>query len=239
MQNNRNYSFFSVRDQLDKQEKASKKLWLLSQTLSKLLEHNRTLSKESTPIDIQEKIDCIRKIVDENFANETLIQVALKTLPEDAIKSGVYSEEDLVRRFYNVHKICNHVALVDKEYTNIFGYLKSYAYSYVRPLFQIEFEISPNPIKIKEIPSEELEGKMEIDPNEWDSYDILQRVKLCVEHRNLEMAIRYANLLNGEPYVVAKDWIKDAREHLEVKQVLELVQTKIASINLHQLSFSA
>ncbi|OTF75262.1 hypothetical protein BLA29_011564 [Euroglyphus maynei] len=80
---------------------------------------------------------------------------------------------------------------------------------------------------------------MEIDPSEWDAYDILQRVKLCVEHRNLEMAIRYANLLNGEPYVVAKDWIKDAREHLEVKQVLELVQTKIASINLHQLSFSA
>lgn len=227
-----------IREQLDKQEKASKKLWLLSQTLSKILEHNRNLSKEIQPININDKIECIKQVVKEHFANEALIHVALNSLSEDAIKNGVYSEEDLVRRFEKVHKIGNEVALVPDEYTNIFGYIKSYAYSCIRPLMDIDFELSVNPIKVREIPQEELEGKIEVDPKEWDAYDILQRVKICMEHRNLEMALRYANLLSGEPRRVARDWIKDTREHLEVKQALELVQSKIASMNLHQLSFT-
>ncbi|KAI7693036.1 MICOS complex subunit Mic60 [Sarcoptes scabiei] len=230
--------FFQVRDQLDKQEKASKKLWLVSQSISKLMEHNRTLKMEAKPIEINEKIAVVRKIIDENFSNEPLLKAAINSLSEESLRNGVYSEEDLIRRFKNVHKVCNRVALVAEEYTNIFGYINSYLYSFIRPLFQIEYNLSSNPMRMKTISQDEIEGKIEIDPNQWDAFDVLERVSLCIENRNFEMALRYASLLKGEPKKVASDWIKDTRRHLEVKQALDLIQTKIASINLHQYSFS-
>lgn len=223
---------------MDKQEKASKKLWILSQTLSKLLEHDKSIKAKPKPIEIEDKLKCVREIVKDNFANDKLIQMALDTLSKDAIQNGVYSEEDLIRRFYNLETICNRVALIDNNYTNIFGYLKSYAYSFIRPFLQYDIDFSMNPIKLKRISQDELDGKLEVNPSEWDIYDILQRIKLCIEQRNLEMALRYANLLNGEAGKLARDWIKDTREHLEVKQVFDLIQTKIASINLYQLSFT-
>lgn len=223
---------------MDKQEKASKKLWILSQALSKLLEHDKSMNSKPKPIAIEDKVKCVREIVKDNFANEKLIQIALETLSKDAIQNGVNSEEDLIRRFHNLEKMCRRVALIDNNYTNIFGYLKSYAYSFIRPLLQYDINFSMNPIQERKVSPEELEGKLEVNPSEWDIYDILQRINLCIEQRNLEQALRYANLLSGEAGKIARDWIKDTREHLEVKQVFDLVQTKIASINLYQLSFT-
>ncbi|KAJ6222328.1 hypothetical protein RDWZM_000873 [Blomia tropicalis] len=232
-------SLLEVRDHLDKQEKATKGLWLISQTLTNLLEHDRSsLNEEPNPIQINETINCIRKMIQDHFENEALIKLALENMPENAVTNGVYSEEDLIRRFNKVEKICNQVSLIDNEYTTLFGYLKSFAYSYIRPLQQIEYELSMNPIHFKSISQDELEGKKVVDPKEWDTYDILQRVRLSIENRNLEMALRYANQLSGEPRKIASDWIRDTREHLEVKQAVRVVQSKIASINLHQMTFA-
>lgn len=183
-------------------------------------------------------MECIRKVINDNFPNESLIQIALENLPENAVKNGVYSEEDLIRRYNKVEKVCNHVSLVDSDYTTLLGYLKSFAYSYIRPFKEIEFSLSTNPIQVTQISSKELDGTLEVNPKEWDTYDILNRVKLSIENRNLEMALRYANQLSGEPRKMAKDWIRDTREHLEVKQAVTLIQSKIASINLHQLTFA-
>lgn len=230
---------FLVRDQLDKQEKATKNLWLLSQALSNLLEHDRSsLGKEANTIEIGQQVECIRKVIKENFPDESLIKIALENLPENAIKNGVYSEEDLIRRYTKVEKMCNGVALIANDYTSLFGYIKSFAYSYVRPFYQLDFNLSLNPIQVKQVPQEELNGTLQVNPKDWDTYDIMQRVKLCIENRNLEMALRYANQLSGEPRKVARDWIRDTREHLEVKQAINLIQSKISSINLHQLTFT-
>ena len=213
-------------------------MWLLSQTLTSLLEHNRSsLDKESNPIQIGQQIECIRKVIKDTFPDESLIQIALENLPENAVKNGVYSEEDIIRRYNKVEKVCNQVTLVGNEYTPLFGYLKSFAYSYIRPFYELDFNLSINPIQVKQISQKELDGTSKVNPSEWDTYDILNRVKLSIENRNLEMALRYANQLSGEPRKVAKDWIRDTREHLEVKQAVSLIQSKIASINLHQLSF--
>lgn len=232
-------ALLQVRDQLDKQEKATKSLWLLSQALTLLMEHNRSrLDKESNPIQIEQQVECIRKVIKDNFPEESLIQIALESLPENAVKNGVYSEEDLIRRYNKVEKVCNHVALVNSDYTTLFGYLKSFAYAYIRPFKDLEFSMSSNPIQVKQISQKELDGTLEVDPKSWDTYDILNRVKLSIENRNLEMALRYANQLTGEPRKVAKDWIRDTREHLEVKQAVTLIQSKIAAINLHQLTFT-
>lgn len=207
----------------------------MSQTLANLLDHDRS-QVEVKPIQIGEQIECVRTCIKENFPDEKLFQVALETLPASALTNGVYSESDLVQRFNKVEKMCNQVALIDNNYAPFYAYLKSYAYSLVRPLYQVELSLSLDPIRVKRIPKSELEGALEVNPADWDTYDILERVHYCVEQRNLELALRYALQLKGEPRKVARDWIRDTREHLEVRQSLDLLQSKMAAINLHQFS---
>lgn len=44
----------------------------------------------------------------------------------------------------------------------------------------------------------------------------------------MEQALRYMNLLKGEPKKVAKDWLKDLRIHLESMQAAEAILTYAA-----------
>mgnify|MGYP002652520091 CR=1 FL=1 len=83
-----------------------KHLYLLGQTLTNLLEHNRSiLSNNTVPLQIGEAVESIQKVINENFPNEDLIKLALNALPDNAKKNGVYSEEDLIRRFDKVELI--------------------------------------------------------------------------------------------------------------------------------------
>lgn len=202
------------------------------------MEHKRSLSKEPVPLQIGQQLDCIRKVVKTNFQNDSVLEVALESITEDVSKNGVYSEDDLINRFAKMEKICNQVSLVTNEYTPFYGYLISFAHSFIRPFYEIDFSLTLKPIQFKQIPQNELDGTVAVDCSKWDTYDILKRVRFCIEQRNLEMALRYANQLSGEPRKVAKDWIKDTRKHLEVKQALDLIQSKISAINIHQLAFT-
>lgn len=224
---------------MDEQEETTKRIWLLSQSISQLLQHNRSkLEYDAQPIQIKDDLNLFKTIIEKNFPTEEVFKVALESIPENAVENGVYSEEDLVRRFNKVEKIGQQVALIPSAYSPIYVYAQSWLYSYIRPLKQIEFSSSPNYIRVKKIPDEEFNNTLPVNPKEWDTYDILQRVRFCVDNRNLEMALRYANQLSGEPRRVAKDWISDTREYLEVKQAIDLIQSKMASINLHQFNLA-
>lgn len=41
----------------------------------------------------------------------------------------------------------------------------------------------------------------------------------------MEQALRYMNLLTGEPQHVAKDWLRDLRLHLEAVQAAQAILT--------------
>ena len=214
-----------------------KHLYLLGQTLTNLLEHNRSiLSNNTVPLQIGEAVESIQKVINENFPNEDLIKLALNALPDNAKKNGVYSEEDLIRRFDKVELMANQVSLVGSEYSNLFDYIKSIAYSYVRPLKEYEFEMSLKPVQKKEISEAELNGTADVNPKEWDTYDIVKRARLSIDNHNLEQALKYANQLKGEPRKIAQDWIRDTKDHLEVKQAIQLVQAKVAALNLQQIN---
>ena len=44
-----------------------------------------------------------------------------------------------------------------------------------------------------------------------------------LEKDNLQDALRFMNLLRGEPHHVAEDWLKDLRLHLEASQAARAV----------------
>lgn len=145
--------------------------------------------------------------------------MALESIPCDALKGGIYSEDTLIERFSKVDKLCKRVALIGDEGGSLFRYFLSYLQSLLV-------------IDRAKIPVEELDNSSTIDPNKWDTFDILMRVRYCLKYRDLEMALRYANQLKGEPRRVARDWIKDVRNHLETRQAADILLGQAASINI-------
>ena len=57
------------------------------------------------------------------------------------------------------------------------------------------------------------------------TYDIL---RYHLEKDDLEQALRYMNLLKGEPQNVANDWLRELRIHLETVQAVNAILTYAA-----------
>ncbi|CAG2102599.1 unnamed protein product [Medioppia subpectinata] len=208
-----------AREQLDKDQHSVRELWVLGQALKEALSHKPTMSAETLPISLSQEMSAIESIVNkETLKDRPLIRCALESIPKEVITTGVYSEEDLAKRFQKVDKYCKRVALIGDEGGSLYLYLLSYVQSLLV-------------FRDSRIPTEELEDK-EVDPSNWDTFDILTRVKHCLKNHNLEMALKYANQLKGEPRNVAKDWIRDTRTHLEIKQAIDLLITEADAINV-------
>lgn len=62
--------------------------------------------------------------------------------------------------------------------------------------------------------------------NGSDVNAILARAEYCLNEKDLDGAAREINRLKGWPGLLAKDWLKEARRTLEVKQALEIVSTE-------------
>ncbi len=212
-----------MREQLDKDERVAKELWLLSQTLRDALLHSPSMREECLPRSLSKEISAIKNALNKNLSEKPLIKLALESIPNDVIQNGVYSEEDLIKRFTKVDRICKRVALIGDNGGSLYKYILSYLQSI------LVFSDS-------KIPLEELEDQEIVDPSKWDTFDILTRVRHCLTNHNLEMALRYANQLRGEPRNVAQDWIRDTRTHLETKQAVDLLQSEASSINVQVLN---
>ena len=177
------------------------------------------MTDECLPVSLNREMSAIQTIISKDFLEERpIIRLALESIPKEVKENGVYTEKDLIKRFKKVDKFCRRVALIGDEGGSLYLYLLSYIQSIM--LF-----------RSTRIPIEELEGK-EVDPQKWDTFDILTRVEYHLNNHNLEQALKYANQLKGEPRNVAKDWIKDTRTHLELKQAVDLLQTEADAINV-------
>ncbi|XP_054167180.1 MICOS complex subunit MIC60-like [Oppia nitens] len=208
-----------VREQLDADQHPVRELWVLAQTLKESLCHKPSLSEDSLPIALKGELTAIKSILNKQSLNDRpLIRCALEGIPQYALENGVYSREDLIKRFQKVDKYCKRVALIGDDGGNIFQYLLSYIQSVLI-------------IGDSKIPKEELEDK-EVDPTKWDTFDILSRVRYSLKNYNLEMALKYANQLRGEARNVANDWIRDTRIHLEFSQAIDLLISEADAINV-------
>ena len=131
---------------------------------------------------------------------------------------GVFTEDALICRFDQVDNICRRVSLVGDEGGSLWRFMLSYIQS------MMIFDSG-------RVPREELENQA-LDTTKLGTFQILSRIRHHLKNRNLEMSLRYANQLRGEPRRAAMDWIKDVRTHLEVKQAATLIQTHAACVSL-------
>jgi mitofilin len=160
--------------------------------------------------------------VNESEEANSLSHLALKAIPKAAIENGVYTEDALIERFGQVDKICKRVSLIGDEGGSVWRYLLSYVQSML--------VLDTSKVSAAELADEK------IDPTGWDTFAVLARVRHHLSERNLEMSLRYANQLKGEPRKVAADWIKDVRVHLETRQSASILMAQAASVSVRTLN---
>lgn len=195
--------------QLRQREAPARLLWITCQSL---LDHLRSTPQE--PLEKNPAFNVLQKFA--SVDNPLAVKI-FNSLPQKALKEGVQSEESLLARFSRLDKVCRRVALVGPEG----GGIAKYLVSYLQSLFILD-----NPV----VPEAEVAGQVLVDPTRWNTYDILARVNYCLQTRNLEQAVRYANQLKGQARLVARDWIRDARVHLATRQALSDLSTQSEAI---------
>ncbi|GAA5865295.1 hypothetical protein JCM3774_004929 [Rhodotorula dairenensis] len=138
---------------------------------------------------------------------DSLVALALSTIPAEAASSGIASFPALSARFSeSVAPQLKKVSLLP-EHGGVVAYLTSALASHA--LF-------------------EKEG--------WaDGHDLVStvaRVKFWLANKDLDLAAREVNTLTGWPKALAADWLKQARQHLEVKQALDIAEREATAENL-------
>lgn len=205
-------AFLKAKSEFDKASKKAQALWLACQAMSyKISEDN-----DGNPCPLGKDIAAVKIAADED---SEFINAILAGIPVEAVDRGVYNNEALKLRYQDVKKVCRKVALIDETNDSLYQYLLSYLQS-----FLILDAVS--------IPKEELEGKVAVDPSEWNTFDILGRVSYCLKINDLEQALRYANQLKGEPRCVAKDWINEVKLLLETQQAVKALLAHAAAVGV-------
>lgn len=191
--------YLRARDEMDWLSQQAKGLWLACQGLRHTLVHGPAAGgPHSLSTDVQ--------LVEQAAPMSPYVPLVLASIPEEALARGVYPEVALKERFAHVERACCRVALVDdKGPSSLLRYLASYLQSLCI-------------IYPKELPEEELMDDQRVNPDMWDTFDVLSRVRYWLQHENLEQALRYASQLRGQPRLVAQDWIYELRLHLETRQ---------------------
>ena len=160
------------------------------------------------------------KVLRDAAKDDPFILVVLDSLPDRAVSaSGIQGEGGLMERFSKVKRICRRVALVPERG----GGMGTYALSYLQSLLVVSWRFVGRLTR----DSEDYE-----DLKKLDTFDILEQAEACLQCGDIELAVRYVNLLRGEPRNVAQDWLSDARSYLETLQAVQLVSEYMAALNI-------
>ncbi|XP_014471483.1 PREDICTED: MICOS complex subunit Mic60 isoform X2 [Dinoponera quadriceps] len=181
-------------------------LWSACQALARAVK----IGPLGTPIDkvirpLEPEINAVSKAAPKD---DPLVCAAIRGIPEEAAKRGVFPEDALRERFLKVESVARRLAMVPEEGASLPVYLLSYLQS-----FFIIRTADP-------IPKSELEDQP-IDVNSLNTYDILYRARYWLDRGDFEMVLRYMNLLKGAPRSVARDWMNEARILLETQLAVD------------------
>lgn len=76
----------------------------------------------------------------------------------------------------------------------------------------------------------------ELDVNSQpDTYDLLVRAKYFVDQGDYASAIRVTQLLQGQPSRLARDWVVDARTHLETRFLAQLLVAHATATSIRSI----
>ena len=149
--------------------------------------------------------------------DDPFILAILDTLPAHALSpgGGIQGEGGLKERFAKVKRICRRVALVPERG----GGLGTYALSYLQSLLIVSWRFVGRIAR-------------NVEDEDLNTFAILERADACMRQGDMDLAVRYMNLLRGEPRNVARDWLNDARSYLETLQAVQLVSEYMAALNI-------
>ncbi|XP_058797751.1 MICOS complex subunit Mic60-like [Phymastichus coffea] len=198
----------ALKSRLDAEKDASEAqlMWGACQTLARAVKAAPPgTAPEEALRPLEPEIKAIAKAAPKDDA---FVSAAIKGIPTEAVKRGVYPEDALRERFIKVEQMARKLALVPEQGASLPLYLLSYLQS-----FLLVKAASP-------IPKHELDDKP-IDVESLDTYGVLQRARYWLDRGDFKMTLRYMNLLEGAPRSVARDWMNEARILLETQQAIE------------------
>ncbi|CAI5723353.1 unnamed protein product [Peronospora farinosa] len=134
--------------------------------------------------------------------NDSFIQAAVKSLPQDVIEQGAPSVGQLQERFKVVKSVGHRAALVPEK-SGIIGQ----AFGTALSLLMIP-------------PGGPIEGT--------DTDAILSRAEFAVKAGDIEKAIAEMKGLSGLPAQVSQDWISAAESRLAVEQTAKVIKAHVA-----------
>jgi len=194
----------------------SQELWLACLSLQKSV-----TSEENLPL--APKIKAIEKVTESSitFSDDEFIKTVLNAIPQAAKTSGVPSGGEIKARFNKVEVMAKRTALIGEEG----GSLLLYGLSYLQNLFML----AP-PINTK-VP----EKSDKINVEDLNTFDICWLAKKAIESDDLEQAVKYMNLLQGEPRKQASDWIDNAILYLEVGLLCETLTSYATAVGAESI----
>merc|ERR1712083_980410 len=156
------------------------------------------------------------------FREDALVQTLLNSIP----KSDVPASSEIKGRFNRVEEMTRRTALVgDEEVSSLLLYVMGYLQSLL--------VISPASSIAVPDKSDDV-----IDVAALNTFDIVWLAKKAMEADDLEQAVKYMNLLKGEPRRQASGWLKSARQLLEMQQICETLNTYASAIGAEAIPTS-
>lgn len=152
------------------------------------------------------------------LSGDEFVQQVVQSVPKEAVENGVLPTGAIKERFLDVERVCRRVALIDENG----GSLIRYALSYLQSMLMFQSDIRQPP-------------SQQVDVDSLDTYAILARTRYHLEKDDLESALRFMNLLRGEPLLVAGDWLREVRLHLETVQAARAVLAYAAAAAIESM----
>ncbi|XP_054001785.1 MICOS complex subunit Mic60 isoform X6 [Hylaeus anthracinus] len=192
-------------------------LWSACQALARAVKSaspGASLNKAIRPLEPE-----IKAVTKAAPKEDPLVLAAIRGIPEEAAKRGVFPEDVLRARFLKVEEVAKRLALVPEQGAA----LPVYFLSYLQNFLMIKSATS--------IPQSELEDKP-IDTQCLNTYDILHRARYWLDRGDFKMTLRYMNLLKGASRTIANDWMNETRILLETQQAVETLLAYAGAIGL-------
>uniref|UniRef100_A0A0P5SG84 MICOS complex subunit MIC60 n=1 Tax=Daphnia magna TaxID=35525 RepID=A0A0P5SG84_9CRUS len=193
------------RAEKDRISRQVRELWIAAQSMMDSLRSNATVhlpwNEQRRPLNLNGLNQALNN-------NDEFARAVLESIPQSAVSQGILPQGALKERFQNVERVCRRVALIDENG----GSVLRYALSYLQSMMVVKVDARPPPKQDEEINLAEL-----------NTFDILARARYHLEKDDLEQALRYMNLLKGEPQNVATDWLQELRIHLETVQAVNAI----------------
>ena len=203
------------RADLEKQARKAQELWLSCQALmTSLTEGQAGATDEEKLKPLHNEVTAVAWAGN----NHPFVNTITDTLPDAALESGVWTEESLIARFEKVRRLCRRVAMIDERG----GTLVKYFLSYAQSLFMFTM-------------AKPLTDNDKVDPNDLNTFRLVDNAQYCLARGDLEQALRYMNQLRGMPRSVASDWITEVRLYLEAKQATNALLAHASASGLGSL----